>query len=60
MQNVTKRKNKDGHNPAQAKRAKCGHISLSGRYFKCETCLPELPEDTGDWVYFGDENESDE
>lgn len=42
----------------ETKMAKCGHPSTT-RYFKCETCLPELPcED--DFLYVGNEGDSDE
>lgn len=32
--------------------ARCGHVSLEGRYFKCENCVPELESDDGEWNYF--------
>jgi hypothetical protein len=34
------------------RKAKCGHITKEGRYFKCEKCLPQLDTDDGDWNYF--------
>lgn len=39
--------------------AKCGHPSLKGRYFKCETCQPVLPDegDHPDLGYFQSEPE---
>lgn len=42
---------------ASTRKAKCGHVSKEGRYFKCENCQPELESDDGDWNYF---NLSDE
>jgi hypothetical protein len=39
------------------RRAKCGHISHQGRWRICEKCMPVLPEDTGDLIYFQPEDD---
>lgn len=38
----------------QLRKAKCGHVSQIGRYFKCEECQPVLPSED-EWLYHGDE-----
>jgi len=45
-----------------ARVARCGHVSIENRYFKCENCKPVLPEDDGELRYFAwdsDENEDE-
>lgn len=45
--------------PASVRKARCGHISKEGRYFKCEKCEPILQSDNGDWNYFADNSDID-
>lgn len=41
--------------------AKCGHISKTGRWFKCELCQPILPsDDNSGWEYFSELDEEEE
>lgn len=42
------------------RKARCGHISKLGRYFRCESCQPELPSDDDTWLYFADDEASEE
>ncbi len=41
------------------RKAKCGHYSYKGRYRDCEKCVPVLPEDDGDLIYFQPEDDFD-
>jgi hypothetical protein len=51
MEIKTKRKyEKRDEFVASVRKAKCGHVSKIGRYFKCEVCQPELPDDD-DYIY---------
>lgn len=61
METKVKRKYvKRGDEVANYRLAKCGHMSKLGRYFKCESCLEELPSDDGDLIYHQIDDEFEE
>lgn len=55
-----KKYNKNYHLDVKPTMAKCGHLSLKRRYFKCEECQPDLASVDETYLYCGDENDSEE
>jgi hypothetical protein len=54
-----RKKNDKAHCPVIKTKARCGHVSKQGRYFKCEKCLKYLPSDDGDLTYFSSTDEDE-